>query len=55
MINLIQSFICYNIEIGTKEIREIPEYNNINEDLTIKFIVPAKNIYNNLLRYTFFI
>ena len=52
-INIIQCFICYNIEIGTKEIREIPEYKDFTEDLTIKFIVPAKNIYNKFVEIYF--
>lgn len=45
-INLIQHFVCYNVEVNSAQIRTIPEYADLKEDLTLKFLVLAKNIYN---------
>ncbi len=52
-INLIQCFICYNVEINSDIIKTIPEYQNIKEDITMKFIVPAKDIYNRFVEVYF--
>ena len=52
-INLIQCFICYNVEINSDIIKSIPEYANLKEDITMKFIVPAKDIYNRFVEIYF--
>jgi len=39
-------FLCYLIEINSDMIREIPEFKNIKEDITLRFMVTAKNIYH---------
>lgn len=41
----ISYFLCYIIEITSDMIREIPEFKNIKEDITLRFMVTAKNIY----------
>ena len=52
-INLIKNFVCYNIEIDSDLIRTIPEYKDLQEDITVKFIVPAKDIYNKFAEVYF--
>jgi hypothetical protein len=45
-LHYIQYFMCYIVEINSELIRMIPEYKDLSEDLNLRFIVPAKNIYN---------
>lgn len=52
-INVIKHFVCYNIEIGTELIKTIPEYKDLQEEVTLKFIVPAKEIYNKFAEVYF--
>ena len=44
--HFIQDFLCYIVEINSELIRILPEYENLNDDINIRFIVPAKNVYN---------
>ena len=48
-INMISFFICYIVEIPSNIIKIIPEYKDITYDLTLRFIVSAKNIYNRVM------
>jgi len=41
----ISYFLCYIVEITSDMIREIPEFKNIKEDITLRFMVTAKNFY----------
>lgn len=50
--NIINPFLCYIIEINSTIIKLIPEYSNI-DDLILRFIVPAKNLYNNFFEIYF--
>lgn len=52
-INLIQHFVCYNVEVNSGQIRTIPEYADLKDDLTLKFLVLAKNIYNQFAEVYF--
>jgi hypothetical protein len=52
-IHYIQLFMCFIVEINSELIRILPEYNNLNEDLNMRFIIPAKNIYNFALEVYF--
>lgn len=52
-INLINSFVCYIIEINSAIIKLIPEYINLRDDLSLRFIVPAKNMYNKFFEIYF--
>ena len=52
-INQIHPFLCYICEITPDFIRNIPEYKDIKYDLTLKFIVPAINIYYSILEIYF--
>jgi hypothetical protein len=45
-IHFIQLFMCFIVEINSELIRMIPEYTNMTDNLNIRFIMPAKNIYN---------
>jgi hypothetical protein len=45
-IHYIQLFMCFIVEINSELIRILPEYNNLNQDLNMRFIITAKNIYN---------
>ena len=49
----IHPFLCYICEITPDLIRNIPEYKDIKYDLTLKFIVPAINIYYSILEIYF--
>ena len=52
-INLIQHFVCYNVEVNSTQIRTIPEYADLKDDLSLKFLVLAKNIYNQFAEVYF--
>jgi hypothetical protein len=45
-IHYIQLFMCFIVEINSELIRILPEYKNIDENLNMRFIIIAKNIYN---------
>jgi hypothetical protein len=45
-IHYINGFMCYIVEINTELIKILPEYSDLQEDLHLRFIIPAKNIYN---------
>ena len=45
-IHFIQYFMCYIVEINSELIRMIPEYKDLSQDLNLRFIMPAKNLYN---------
>ena len=49
-INIISAFICYIVEVPANIIKIIPEFSEMEHDLTLRFIVNAKNIYNRVLR-----
>ena len=49
----IHPFLCYICEVTPDFIRNIPEYKDLKYDLTLKFIVPAINIYNSILEIYF--
>jgi len=42
----IQDFLCYIVEINSELIRIFPEYKELNDDINLRFIVIAKNVYN---------
>lgn len=52
-INMISSFICYIVEVPSSIIKILPEYKNIEYELTLRFIVSAKNIYNRVMEVYF--
>lgn len=52
-INMINPFVCYIIEINSEIIKLIPEYSNLRDDLSLRFIVPAKNLYNKFFEIYF--
>lgn len=52
-IHFIQQFMCYIVEINSELIRILPEYSNLTEDLNLRFILPAKNIYNYAIEVYF--
>lgn len=45
-IHYIQLYMCFIVEINSELIRILPEYKNIKDDLNMRFIIIAKNIYN---------
>jgi len=47
-INIIKPFICYIVEINSNIIKILPEYKNLEENLIIRFIVPAIEIYHRV-------
>lgn len=44
--HFIQDFICYIVEINSELIKILPEYHNLNEEINLRFIIPAKNVYD---------
>ena len=50
---MISSFICYIVEVPSSIIKILPEYKNIEYELTLRFIVSAKNIYNRVMEVYF--
>ena len=42
----INLFICNIVEINAELIRLLPEYKDLPDDINLRFIMPAKNIYN---------
>lgn len=48
-INIISAFICYIVEVPANIIKIIPEFSEMEHDLTLRFIVTAKNIYNRVM------
>ena len=47
-INIIKPFICYIVEINSNIIKILPEYQNLKENIIIRFIVPAIEIYHRV-------
>lgn len=45
-IHFINQFMCYIVEINSELIKILPEYKDSSEDINLRFIIPAKNIYN---------
>ena len=45
-INHMQNFITYFVELNSDLIKIIPEYKDLKEEITFRFIISAKNIYN---------
>lgn len=52
-IYFVQMFICYIVEINSELIRILPEFENINDDIYIRYIISAKNIYNYAIEVYF--
>ena len=46
MIKVLDRFICYIVEFNFKMIKSILKDENIPDDISIRFIVPAKEIFN---------
>lgn len=45
-INYIQSFICNIVEINTELIKLLPSFENLKDDVFIRYIISSKQIYN---------
>jgi len=45
-INHMQNFITYFVELNSELVKTMPEYKNLKDDITFRFIISAKNIYN---------
>jgi hypothetical protein len=45
-IHYIQLFMCFIVEINSELVRMLPQYQNMTDEMNIRFIIPAKNIYN---------
>lgn len=52
-IHFIQLFMCNIVEINSELIRMIPEYTDLAENMNLRFIMPAKNIYNYAIEVYF--
>jgi hypothetical protein len=52
-IHYINKFMCYIVEINSDLIKVLPEYNELKEDINLRFIIPAKNIYNYAIEVYF--
>jgi len=52
-IYFVQMFICYIVEINSELIRLLPEFKDINDDIYIRYIISAKNIYNYAIEVYF--
>lgn len=52
-IYFVQMFICYIVEINSELIRLLPEFQNLHDDIYIRYIVSAKNIYNYAIEVYF--
>jgi hypothetical protein len=52
-INYIQSFICNIVEINTELIKMLPNFENLKDDIFIRYIVSSKQIYNLALEIYF--
>lgn len=52
-IHHIQQFLCYIVEINSDLIKVIPEYEKSTNDINLRFIMPAKNLYNYALEIYF--
>ncbi len=52
-INYIQSFICNIIEINTELIKMLPNFENLKDDIFIRYILSSKQIYNLALEIYF--
>ena len=42
----IKEFLCYIVEINSELIRIFPDYNELKDDINLRFIVTSKNVYN---------
>jgi len=51
--HFIQDLLCYIVEINSELIKILPEYNDLNEDMNLRYIIPAKNVYNFALEIYF--
>ena len=49
----IKSLMCYVVEITPQMIRKINGFQDVEKNLTLRFIVPAKEIYNKVLETYF--
>jgi hypothetical protein len=49
----VQLFVCNIVELNSELIRLLPEYKDIPDNLNLRFIVPAKNIYNYAIEVYF--
>lgn len=49
----IQNFLCYRVHVDSKIIRLLPEYKTLKNELTLEYIVTAKNIYYRLIEIYF--
>lgn len=45
-INVMQNFITYIIEVDSELIKTLPEYENLEDEIFLRFIITAKNLYN---------
>lgn len=52
-IHYIQKFMCFIVEINSELIRMLPQYQDLKEDLNLRFIITSKNIYNFALEIYF--
>ena len=44
--HFILDFVCYIVEINSELIRILPDYHDLKDDINMRFIIPAKNVYN---------
>jgi hypothetical protein len=51
--HFIQDLLCYIVEINSELIKILPEYNDLNEEINLRYIIPAKNVYNFALEIYF--
>ncbi len=49
----VQMFVCYIVEINSDLIRLLHEFKDISDDVYIRYIVSAKNIYNYAIEVYF--
>ena len=49
----IKSLMCYVVEITPQMVRSINGFQDVTENLTLRFIVPAKELYNKVLETYF--
>ena len=49
----INMFCCYIVEINSDMIKLLPEFSNLNNDINLRYIILAKNIYNYAIEVYF--
>lgn len=52
-VTIVNQFVCYVVEFNSEMIKMIPCYNTLTTDINIRFIVPAKELYNLVLEIYF--